>query len=295
MIAAVRSGNRPVADLTSGDFRLQDDGVAQIVDVATMESIPIDVDLLLDTSGSVSVELQNRLRLSLGQLVATLRPDDRVRLIAVNHALRTIPTANGQQWPSVPFPNPSGGTSLYDGLTIAMLNVGVPDRRHLVMAFTDGQDTTSITSPRALIGNSQFTESVVYAVVATSDSGPGATGWFGPSGGDVFSAAQTLSRPATSSSTVRMVDPDAALRIVTLNTGGQFLVAQRGESLSAVFAQIIKDFRTCYVLRYSPSGVKAGGWHSLTVKVLRPGRFDVRARRGYMHHRMAHLALEPRG
>jgi hypothetical protein len=39
--------------------------------------------------------------------------------------------------------------------------------------------------------------------------------------------------------------------------------------------------RTGYLLRYVPRGVPAGGWHEVSVKVDRPGRFDVDHRRGY--------------
>ena len=35
------------------------------------------------------------------------------------------------------------------------------------------------------------------------------------------------------------------------------------------------------MLRYTPTGVRAGGWHEIVVKITRPGSYDVRARRGY--------------
>ena len=35
------------------------------------------------------------------------------------------------------------------------------------------------------------------------------------------------------------------------------------------------------MLRYVPNGVALTGWHDIDVKVLRPGRFTVRARKGY--------------
>jgi hypothetical protein len=43
----------------------------------------------------------------------------------------------------------------------------------------------------------------------------------------------------------------------------------------------MEEFRTSYMLRYSPQGVAGAGWHEITVKIARPGKFDVRARRGY--------------
>jgi len=52
------------------------------------------------------------------------------------------------------------------------------------------------------------------------------------------------------------------------------------DSLKA-FQEILADFRSSYVLQYTPTGVPAQGWHEIKVKVQRPGSFTVRARRGY--------------
>jgi hypothetical protein len=46
-------------------------------------------------------------------------------------------------------------------------------------------------------------------------------------------------------------------------------------------ADIIADFRSSYVLHYSPKGVALPGWHELGVKVTQSGSFKIRARKGY--------------
>jgi hypothetical protein len=61
-------------------------------------------------------------------------------------------------------------------------------------------------------------------------------------------------------------------------TGGTL---QRTEKAPEALSEIIADFRSSYVLRYSPRGVGPAGWHELGVKVTRPGSFKVRARKGY--------------
>ena len=45
--------------------------------------------------------------------------------------------------------------------------------------------------------------------------------------------------------------------------------------------RVFEDFRSSYVLRYTPARVTARGWHELEVKTTRAGRLTVRARRGY--------------
>jgi hypothetical protein len=54
---SVKRGNNAVAKLTAGDFALTDNGVAQTVDAVSIESVPIDVTLFLDTSGSTAGKL----------------------------------------------------------------------------------------------------------------------------------------------------------------------------------------------------------------------------------------------
>ena len=51
--------------------------------------------------------------------------------------------------------------------------------------------------------------------------------------------------------------------------------------LSEAFLRAIQDFRSSYVLRYTPEGVAPAEWHEIKVKVLKSGRHTVRARKGY--------------
>ena len=43
------------------------------------------------------------------------------------------------------------------------------------------------------------------------------------------------------------------------------------------------EFRTGYVLAYTPKGVKREGWHEIRVEVKKPvpGKLEIRARKGY--------------
>jgi hypothetical protein len=43
----------------------------------------------------------------------------------------------------------------------------------------------------------------------------------------------------------------------------------------------LNAFRTSYVIQYTPSNVAGPGWHELDVRVTRPARATVRARKGY--------------
>jgi hypothetical protein len=50
--------------------------------------------------------------------------------------------------------------------------------------------------------------------------------------------------------------------------------------LSGTFRRVLDDFRSTYVLYYTPRGVNPGGYHSIEVRVKHEGA-TVQARRGY--------------
>ena len=252
---AVRDGNSPVAGLRAADFELRDNGVRQAIQTLSVETLPIDVTLLLDLSGSVEGQRLERLKYSVGETTQLLRKEDRLRLLAVQHTLHEVlPFQPGGSRPPVNSLSAAGGTSLYDGLIAAMIRVPDLDRRQLIIAYTDGQDTISISPPDAVKTMAGYADAVVELVVPTVRQ-PGS------SKPDPVPAATILS--------------DLARR-----TGGQLFMMDYADRITDAFKQAIDEFRTSYVLRYTPAGVAHTGWHELDVTV--PGKtYEIRARKGY--------------
>ena len=64
-------------------------------------------------------------------------------------------------------------------------------------------------------------------------------------------------------------------------TGGDLHRSRFGDPAVRTFSRILDDFRQSYVLRFSPEGVKPGGWHRVRVTV--PGHADyaIKSRAGY--------------
>ena len=63
-------------------------------------------------------------------------------------------------------------------------------------------------------------------------------------------------------------------------TGGSILPVGSDSDFAAAFRRILGEFRSAYVLYYTPRGVDARGYHTLEVKV-KPTDARVQARRGY--------------
>jgi hypothetical protein len=64
-------------------------------------------------------------------------------------------------------------------------------------------------------------------------------------------------------------------------TGGLLFQYPLEKSLPVLFQRALLDFRTSYLLSYSPTNVRRYGSHAITVRT-KSGRYKVRARKGYV-------------
>ena len=71
------------------------------------------------------------------------------------------------------------------------------------------------------------------------------------------------------------------LNALAEETGGKYIDAKRSDRLRETFVTIVTEFRSRYLLTYTPQGVDAGGWHPIDVR-LKSKKGKVTARRGYM-------------
>jgi VWFA-related protein len=251
---SVRSGRKAVTDLTAADFELLDNGVRQEISAVTMEQVPIDLTLLLDVSPSTADAI-NKFKSGAQEIATLLRPVDKVRLITFATDVAEIFSfrAGGQPMP-VDAVTIQGGTSLHDALVLALARGSVPGRRHLVVAFTDGHDTTSVADGETLAFIAARADTVLHLILS------------GAYGTD-------FTLPPSSKS----------LKQAAEDSGGEMHPPGRLNDAMVAFARVVDDFRQGYVLRYVLKGVKREGLHQLTVRIIKPGGKDytVRARKSY--------------
>ena len=250
---SVREGRSPVSTLQASDFALTDRGVAQTPEIASSDSVPIDVTLVVDTSGSVINSLP-LFRADVQTIVGQLQPNERIRLITFATEVRQIlPMQSPSERPPVSEIQVGETTALGDALVLALARKMIPERRHLVFVFTDGYDTSSMVSYGALADLASHTESIVHIALVK------------PSGSELPSAGAL-----------------AALSAAASRTGGSlYQPVQNEDGIVAAFQRAIDDFRHSYVLFFTPTDVPGSGWHDISVKVLKQGNFTVRAREGY--------------
>lgn len=243
---AVTQNGRPVRGLSAQDFEVLDNGVRQRVDVVSLETLPIDVTVLADLSGSITTDARQRFDADVERMRAALHATDRVQVIGFGHDIADVSIATS-----------GAGTSLYDALAAALLTRADGARPHLVVALTDGRDTTSLLGLDDVASLADHTLATVFMSVVRTPAPfrPAMVPWSG---------ALDLRR----------------LRAVVERTGGQVVDNGNVNERAQVFEQILGQYRTMYLLRYTPEGVGRDGWHTLTVRV--PAHeYRVTARAGY--------------
>ena len=262
---SVKRGNAAVANLKASDFTLSDSGVPQTIEAVSIESVPIDVTLFLDTSGSTAGKLDEMQR-DVQSVLQLLRSEDRFRLLTIGDTVNeVVPWVSAGTKVPVNI-EPIGGISLIrDALMLALVHRPEPGRRHLVVGMTDRQDCGSVVSTGLLHEVAGRSEAVMHLV-----------DYSGSGGGDRYR--------------VRGCSPQGAPRGEQMlaraaeRTGGELHGQSRffrASSIERAFRTIFNDFRQSYVLRYSPEGVPAPGWHPIVVRVPAAGSATVRARQGY--------------
>jgi Ca-activated chloride channel family protein len=266
LVDALVTRNVPVDGLKADDFDVRDSGVRQTVIEVMLGSLPVDLLIVLDVSGSLDGDRLDRLKRAVRAAVAALPATDRVMLLDFSDDVRLTSdwtTDRSRIERAVETLQPAGWTSLLDAAFTALVRPEVPGRRQLMLLVTDGRDTASWLSAADVLKVAERSSAIVYGVSA------GAT-----------------ARVKTSNRTLRdqlLADPGGFralfLPVLVGDTGGELLDATFGD-LSDTFVSVINRFSRRYVLTYTPSGVSRQGWHPIEVR-MRDSGLTVTARRGY--------------
>jgi VWFA-related protein len=271
--ALVSDGKRVVAGLKAGDFELRDNGVLQTIDDIALESVPLTVTFVLDTSGSVAGPKMQHLASAVDLILQGLRERDRAALVTFSHRvwLRTPLTSDFEQVRKIlTSTGAEGGTSLNDAVYAGLALGETPDSRALVLVFSDGMDNTSWLGDDIVERAAQRADAVVYGVAVAARLIPDSSA-VGPGRG---LPVVVPARPEYLPGQTDFLDAIASA------TGGRMLKADTTANLPKAFDEILREFRTRYLITYSPRGVDSAGWHTIEVKV-KGRRAEVRARRGY--------------
>jgi Ca-activated chloride channel homolog len=262
LVTVKNSAGELVGSLDKDDFTVADNGVKQ--EIAAMEretSQPLSVSLLLDTSASTAKDLRYEIasiEKFLHALVEEGNDRDAVALYEFNWQVTLLNTFTRRPARIVDrlrLVKPEGGTSLYDAIYFSSGDLRDRDGRHVIVAVTDGGDTTSGKKFKDAVEAAHRADAVVYPVVVVPITNPAGRNTAG----------------------------EHALETLAEQTGGRTFYPSVGESLDKAFSDILRELRTQYMISYYPRGVPVGDRAFHSVKVTVPERTDLRvsSRNGY--------------
>jgi Ca-activated chloride channel family protein len=249
-----------VRNLNQGDFAILDDHKPpqSIVNFRRETDLPLELGLLIDTSGSVRTRFSFEQEAAISFLQRTLRPNfDKAFVMGFNTRSQVAQDFTDDvkllQAGVERLPN-GGGTALYDAIYRAChdkLIKGETRRpvRRAIVVVSDGEDNQSEVSKAQAIEMAQRAEVIIYAI-STDDSG-------------------------------LILRGDNNLQLLTDATGGRAFFPFKTKDVRNSFSAIEDELRSQYVVSYHPADFEADGrFRPIEITALKKN-LQVRARRGY--------------
>ena len=251
-----------VGSLESRDFTVTDNGVKQ--DIAVFEhqtTQPLSIALMIDTSASTGKDLRYEtasVTKFLDALVREGNPDDAAALYAFNDQVTLVNTYTRRVTrieERLKSLKADAGTSLYDAIYLAAPALRDREGRHVIVAITDGGDTTSSKKYKDALDAAQKADAIFYPVVVVPITNPAGRNTAG----------------------------EHALETLASSTGGRAFYPTMGAQLDRTFAEILRDLRTQYLLGYYPARVPTGdgSFHAVRVEIPQRRELRISTRTGY--------------
>ena len=233
LASVIDANGEPVIGLTQDAFQLLEENVPQkIVRFEPQTNRPLDLALLVDTSGSATIELKIEKDAAERFVKEVVRSGDRLAVFSFTSDV--VQLNNFSDDPKV-LENavhrvdaaPDMGTSLYDAVVLGSQQVkkqGAGRRRALVI-ITDAGETTSSSTFDATRRAAIASDALLYTVVVRpmkSDAGWNTAG-------------------------------EHAMETITDSTGGAMFYPTSLTELDGIFDRINRELRTQYLLGYYPT------------------------------------------
>ena len=275
-----------VPDLTKDDFRVFEDGKEQNIALFSTDAFPLSVVVLLDND--LTVKTRDQVQKSLDSIAGGLGPNDEAAVILYDqfpqpaidftadndlmltklHRLRlgssfpgdfggpmdAGPTINNQsQAPGVKVYG-KGAEKVTKDLDDAMhaaaelLRARGRDRRKVICLISDGQNSH----------HNRYTYAQVLQLLLTSD----------------------ISVYSITVGTILLKHEPGRMTNYANHTGGDSFFASKQADLERLYSAIGEQARNQYTLAYAPHNPGIGDYHTIEVRVERPG-LQVSSRQGY--------------
>ena len=247
---------RLVPSLVQADFDVFDNEKTQPIVYFDNSIRPINVVVMLDTSGSMTLTI-DLLKQAAEQFLLRLLPDDKGRVGAFNDKIQINAkwsSDRDQMITDVKNLDYGNGTRLWDAVGVALDELKPIDGRKVILVFTDGDDTESKISLGNVIERARTDEVMIYAIGLESN----------------YFNGQRMVR----------TKPDSGLRKIADEPGGGYFELTKASELASTFTKVAQELHSQYVIGFAPT-LLDNKVHKLLVKMKQPG-MTARARRSYL-------------
>lgn len=229
----------PVRNLTTADFIVQEDSSLITEFTLTVKSEPIQVALVLDTSGSVKPFIEE-IRKGADTFINGINDQDKAMIVEFSNmvTISQKPTFEKQKLlGAIRNIRPGGGTKLYDGVYRAIQEI--EGKRKFLVVFTDGKDVQYDGDSR------QYSDHTLDEVI------------------------QLAKQQKVKIYTIGIGKgiSEEALKRMAVETDGKFLHSLNTSDISNLYERVQKILIYQYHFTYqSPKPEADGKWREVTVK-----------------------------
>jgi Ca-activated chloride channel family protein len=247
---------RLVPGLSQDDFSVFDNEKPQPLVYFDNSIRPINVVVMLDTSGSMTLTI-DLLKQAAEQFLIRLLPEDKARVGAFNDKIQiNARWSNDRDQLVTDAKNLDygNGTRLWDAVAACLDELKQIDGRKVILVFTDGDDTESKTRLGTVLDRARAEEVMIYAIGLESR---------------YFDGQRQV-----------RTKPDSGLRKISDETGGGYFELTRASDLAPTFTKVAQELHSQYVIGFTPT-LLDNKVHKLMVKLKQPG-MTAQARRSYL-------------
>jgi Ca-activated chloride channel family protein len=261
--------DKHIAGLTEADFVVTEDGVPQPLSFFASGHVPLDLAIVLDTSGSMQGGLRIAQEAACG-LARTLGAGDRGAVVEVKSGAN-LPQPLTDDVPSIEAAirrtTPGGNTGLYDGLYVVLKELASARRdarevrRQALVVLSDGVDNASHLRFEDVLDLARRTGVAVYVISPKTRRMPA------PIGGEFELRSRVL----------------YSMNALVRDAGGRIFFPGKMLELPEVYGAIGAELANQYELGYVPIRSAAdGGFRRVAVRIVGRAEAQARTRAGYI-------------
>jgi len=277
---------RRITGLTKDDFQVFENGVRQEIAGFAATDEPINVALLLDTSGSTEFKLA-KIQNAAISFVNQLHPDDEVAVLSFADDVKlqqdfTIDRDKNEY--GIKKTRTGEWTVLYEAVWLALEEVLKPvQERKALVIFSDGEDTRSHTvSMGETFELAKETGSTIYCVYYNTEQDQNRRSAKSVLGGSLPPIIMNPYPPLTTgtgSASYEYSGGRRYLESLAENSGG--LLFDGMNNLESAFSEVARELASQYSIGfYSSDERRDGKFRKIQVKLTKPG-LVARTKKGY--------------